>query len=358
MIPSLPPPCRLSQPSNVQPNSPTEFGSTTSNPNHQLSSTTTSAIPALLQPEPQVFRMVPNLFGLVHEYSCKVGLLSPIKARLCAVDMSLRTTVDCRYTERLKRIIFPFQSLSVFKFAHWFYTGSSNDAQAAADWLLQNVICAPTFDAQQLHGVDIQTINNTLDSIDNPPTAGSQMLSDAWRISTIMIKIPTGQRLGPTRPSIGLESDDPDGIPFSIPELHYRSLLDVIRSRFSSPLRSRSFTYIPYKVFQTKPGADDEQVRSDLFTADAWIEEHKKIQTLKIKEDGLDVACQYKRAVAALMVYSDPTQVTQFGQTSVSPVYLYFGNQPKQERRAPSSFAAEHIAYFPKVSIAQLILLR
>ena len=61
--------------------------------------------------------------------------------------------------------------------------------------------------------------------------------------------------------------------------------------------------------------------------------------------NGLDLP----RAIAAIMLWSDETVLNPFGQNSAWPVYIFFGNQPKQERSAPTAGGGRHLAYLPDV---------
>ena len=52
-----------------------------------------------------------------------------------------------------------------------------------------------------------------------------------------------------------------------------------------------------------------------------------------------------------MMVWSDSTHLAEFGNASLWPIYLFFGNQSKYSRAKPTDFAAHHIAYMPKVDV-------
>ena len=52
-----------------------------------------------------------------------------------------------------------------------------------------------------------------------------------------------------------------------------------------------------------------------------------------------------------LMFASDGTQLANFSNAKLSPVYLGIGNESKDRRSKPSCQAFEHIAYFETVSI-------
>ncbi|KAK7679638.1 hypothetical protein QCA50_017350 [Cerrena zonata] len=50
------------------------------------------------------------------------------------------------------------------------------------------------------------------------------------------------------------------------------------------------------------------------------------------------------------MLYSDSTHLANFGDASLWPLYLYFGNQSKYERVRPATGSCHHVAYIPKLS--------
>ena len=64
------------------------------------------------------------------------------------------------------------------------------------------------------------------------------------------------------------------------------------------------------------------------------------------REPGDDMEC----VVASLMIWSDATHMTNFGNASMWPFYLYFSNQSKYAQGKPTAAACHHLAYIPKVS--------
>jgi hypothetical protein len=54
--------------------------------------------------------------------------------------------------------------------------------------------------------------------------------------------------------------------------------------------------------------------------------------------------------VALLMMWSDSTHLASFGDASLWPFYLCFGNQSKYTRGKPTASACHHVAYIPNVS--------
>lgn len=76
------------------------------------------------------------------------------------------------------------------------------------------------------------------------------------------------------------------------------------------------------------------------------INAYKEINALP-REPGDDLEC----IVAGLMVWSDSTHLTNFGNASMWPFYLFLANQSKYARCKPSAWACHHVAYIPTVSI-------
>ncbi|KAG8727838.1 hypothetical protein FRC10_005574, partial [Ceratobasidium sp. 414] len=206
------------------------------------------------------------------------------------------------------------------------------------------------FNPSDLQGTKLNTINLLLDGIDsNGSDSGTK--SDGWTSSDIKIMLPTGKRTQSTRSDGPLHapgSAEEFGEPFMIPGFRHRSLIQAMKNRFSDPHRSQHFHYRPFTQVLTRPDGTEERVIDNLYTSDAWIEEHERIQTLEIQTDGPE-PCKLERAVAAFMLGSDTTTASEFGQNSLWPVYGYFGNEPKWYRRKPGQRASEHLAYIPKL---------
>lgn len=76
------------------------------------------------------------------------------------------------------------------------------------------------------------------------------------------------------------------------------------------------------------------------------LEEHAWIQSCP-----RNPGCNLETVVAAIMLWSDSTHLASFGNAALWPVYMFIGNQSKYARAKPSSFAAHHLAYIPKVCI-------
>jgi hypothetical protein len=135
---------------------------------------------------------------------------------------------------------------------------------------------------------------------------------------------------------------------YTITDFYHRSLTSVIREKISNKSAHRHFHYEPYELHWQPgrtPQSPTQRVHGELYTSPAFIEAHDDLQSSPSEPD-----CDLPRVVVALMFWSDTTHLTSFGNASVCPLYLFFGNESKHRRCKPSCHPCEHVAYFQKVS--------
>ena len=97
----------------------------------------------------------------------------------------------------------------------------------------------------------------------------------------------------------------------------------------------------PYELFwQPNVATEPVRVHSELYTSDAFIEAHNKLQEYPPEPE-----CNISRVVVGLMFASDSTQLTSFSTAELWPIYLMIGNELKDRRSKPSCQAFEHVAY-------------
>ncbi|KAG2335358.1 hypothetical protein BDR05DRAFT_1006898 [Suillus weaverae] len=75
------------------------------------------------------------------------------------------------------------------------------------------------------------------------------------------------------------------------------------------------------------------------------LQEQEKLDSQPHEPD-----CNLETVIAAIMLWSDSTHLASFGNASLWPIYLFIGNQSKYICGKPTSFAAHHLAYIPKLS--------
>ena len=213
-------------------------------------------------------------------------------------------------------------------------TGSSSKSEGEVDRLVEDVLGAPDFCAEDLRNFNAHRENSRLDAADK-----AALLKDGFKVADVSIKVPTGKPGDPSTSRI-----------YSVPGLRYRKLINVIKAAFQDPL-SRHFHFTPFALMHRSSITNDEKrVYGELYNSDEFINEHKRVQNRSPPPPD-DPGCKLEKVVAALMFWSDSTHLTNFGVAKLWPIYLFFGNLSKYIRSRPSSGACHHLAYIPSVRI-------
>ena len=232
----------------------------------------------------------------------------------------------------------PFANMSVWRLMRWVNTGSKSKSEGEVNCLVNDVLNAPDFQVEDLHNFNTHRENLRLDTANR-----ANLLEDNFQVASITIQVPTGQpdNLSPPRT-------------YSVPGLHYRKLLNVIKATFQNPL-SRQFHFTPFSLTHRSPITNKEQrVYGELYNSDEFINEHKRVQNRSPPPQD-DPGCKLEKVIAALMFWSDSTHLTNFRTAALWPIYLFFGNLSKYTRSQPSSGACNHLAYIPSVRIPNVI---
>ncbi|THU76981.1 hypothetical protein K435DRAFT_703489 [Dendrothele bispora CBS 962.96] len=240
-------------------------------------------------------------------------------------------------------IVAPFLNITVFRLMRWFYNGNQAKSIADLDSLVDNVLLPDDFSQDHLRGFSTQKTLKDMDDYGGP----NYLLraEDGWIETSVKIPVPC----------TGVEQSDADAPMYELKRVFYRKPLEVIKATFQSPL-SKKFHYTPFKLYQHSdhPSCPEPvRLHSELYNSDAFISEHERVQTRQSDRhhDPEHDQSNIPNALAGMMAWSDATKVGQWGDESMWPIYLYFGNQSKYNRAKPSSFAAHHLAYIPKVRI-------
>ncbi|TEB38831.1 hypothetical protein FA13DRAFT_1751399 [Coprinellus micaceus] len=107
----------------------------------------------------------------------------------------------------------------------------------------------------------------------------------------------------------------------------------------------QTFHYYPYRAtWQRAEGEPESELYGEMYSSQAFRVAHNEVQRSPITEENRGL----ERVVIALMFWSDATQLTSFGGSSLWPCYLFFGNESKHQRGEPSNHLGQHIAYFLK----------
>ncbi|KAG2125108.1 hypothetical protein DEU56DRAFT_744035 [Suillus clintonianus] len=164
---------------------------------------------------------------------------------------------------------------------------------------------------------------------------------DGWQKSSVKIPLPKEKRKWHS------EADAPQ---LEIEGVHHRSLTNIITSVFEDSASS-TFHMTPFQQMWETPDGRNIEIFSEAYSSIAMREAYAEVNSLpRAADDNLE------HVVASLMMWSDATHLASFGDASLWPFYLFFGNQSKYTRGKPTASACHHVAYIPTVCHVPLIL--
>ncbi|PPR03767.1 hypothetical protein CVT24_007510 [Panaeolus cyanescens] len=235
-------------------------------------------------------------------------------------------------------IFAPFLNATIYRLFKWFYSGSNMKSSGEVQRLVDDVINQPDFQPSHLHNFSTQ---REFARIDAYGEEGSPFSSQAgWKTSSVTIHLPLEQT------SHESESTSPT---LEVKNVQHRSLIEVIKSAFSMD-SAKNFHFTPFKqYFKPTPDAVPERVISELYNSDAFYDEHVRLMQTQAEVRRSSSEPWYEPVIAAMMFWSDSTHLANFGNASLWPVYLFFGNLSKYTRAKPSSCSAHHVAYVPSL---------
>ncbi|KAI0822193.1 hypothetical protein BC628DRAFT_1391483 [Trametes gibbosa] len=325
-----------------------------SEPDHDPSSLRTR--PRLVLLATDYVRTLANTFGLRRFYKRR-----PHRPPQPHIDLEScyapTASVSAAKKERrtVAEIIFPLPNISAWRFS-WHYTNGYKKTQADRD-AMQELISRPDFSAADIAGVNFRKLDEQIAAgvREDAPWSNER---EGWRTTSITIGIPSGKRA--TQASrreaaaaarrINRHESAADTPPvhaiwgnhFTVSNFHHKGLCAQITKTLSSDPAARDFVYDPYLVeHQVLNSPNTEQVYGELYNSVSFVR-----ADLRLQNSPREPGCELPRAIVAIMLWSDATVVSQFGNQKVWPAYMYFGNQSKYTRARPTARAAHHIAYF------------
>ena len=292
----------------------------------------------------QIFETARNIFGLVRQYFTKPARIPDLQNNIASsLSTSSPLVPD---TAKVLDILHPFKTLSAFQYQYVFasFDRLSDTFQSS----LSNVINLPGFIPQDIKGVDWGKIREEVAQCSRP----WEEKRHGWREHKISIQVPdldkSKSKPKPARVNNNLGNKDNS---YKVDEVFwYRPIVPSLKSILTSD-ESKNFHYEPFEQRWQTPAttttSSSARVYDELYTGDAWLEEHRNVQSIILPPEEDD---QYPRAIAAIMLWSDSTHLAEFGQAKAWPIYMSLGNQSKYERAKPGAHALHHLAYLPSVS--------
>jgi hypothetical protein len=235
----------------------------------------------------------------------------------------------------------PFENRSAFCLAEWYWQ-SSNKSFSDFQKLI-SILKDGKFSIPDVIHINWKAAFKSLGSNreDLPDSDSSWIQDDGWKRTPISIDIPFHNSM-----------KDPGTKSFTVGTFHHRSIVSVIKEKITNRNESQGFHYYPYRATWKRTGDDPEvELYGEMYASQAFREAHGDVQRLPPTGENRGL----ERVVVALMFWSDATQLTSFGGSSLWPGYLFFGNESKHRRGEPSNHLGRHIAYFLKVGLISQI---
>ncbi|KAF9228318.1 hypothetical protein BS17DRAFT_793093 [Gyrodon lividus] len=129
----------------------------------------------------------------------------------------------------------------------------------------------------------------------------------------------------------------------NIPGVHHWSLVDIITNVIQDPV-TQTFNMTPFEQYWKVSEECNIKVFSEAYSSPVMLDAYKEINALPRELDN-NLEC----VIASLMTWLDSTHLTNFGDASLWPFYIYFGNQSKYPCGKPTSMACHHVAYIPSL---------
>ncbi|KAJ8075541.1 hypothetical protein PM082_021171 [Marasmius tenuissimus] len=235
----------------------------------------------------------------------------------------------------------PHPNPTVGQLMKWHHVDGHSKSKGALDRLVHNVILQPDFDIRHLRGFSAQ---RETDRIYNHNVSSSKPTSqlpfehyDGWIKGEVEVKMPRARN----------RVDEEDAPTICVDNVWYRKLYDVIKTEMNEPYTA-DFHLKPYKLFwqhPKEPSKPIQRVYGESYTSDMMLGlETEIMKKLHPRPEGSPEV-----GIIGIILYSDSTQLANFGEASLWPAYLTFGNWSKYSRLKPSSLAMNHIIYFPSL---------
>lgn len=231
---------------------------------------------------------------------------------------------------------YPYPNESSMRLGDWYWNRgvqkSKEDFRKLLDIVGDSTFSPSAISQTAWATVDSQLGHNQFDG-NVPEWLGED---EGWKHSSITISVPFHK-----------QSRSAGAKDYKVDNFYHRSLVSIIKEKITNPVHSPLFHLEPYELRWHPPHRDhDLKIHSDLFTSTAFLDAHQALQ------DGpSEPGCDLPRVVVALMLWSDATQLTAFGDAKLWPVYMFFGNESKLRRSQPTNHLCSHVAYFQGVSV-------
>ena len=284
-----------------------------------------------VQPGVGVVKSSHNIFGLFWQYEAENLPSHDPEEELNLADLVDVEAVNSDSINQLK--YGPYPNESSFLLGEWFWNGTVQKSKGSFSDLV-DIICSPNFRPDDIRGTNWNLVDERLGGNEDIDAEWLDFDDATWTRISVDIEVPFHRR-----------SANPGHQTFAIPDFFHRSIVSIIKEKLANIDNFRHFHLEPFEL-RWQPGQATKPMRvySELYTSPEFLNAHKDLQS-----SPPEPSCSLPRYVIALMFASDSTQLTAFGDASIWPLYMFFGNDSKYRRCKPSLHLCAHVAYLRKV---------
>lgn len=217
----------------------------------------------------------------------------------------------------------------------WWTQGIA-DGAAALNRLARNIL-DPHFEPTQLKGFNAVTSLRRFEKDHLSSKPGSTLKpGDGWKCGKVTIRVPC----------TGHKQREDEAPKFTVDGIYYRDAAEVVAKELADPDSFENIHIRPFEEWWRPTEASDPvRVYSEVYNSDAMLQLEKELEETSKSTAGP----RLETFIISALLYSDGTNLAQFGHASLWPMYMYIGNASKYIRAQPNSFSAHHIAYLPTV---------
>jgi Plavaka transposase len=231
----------------------------------------------------------------------------------------------------------PFKNDSIFEYVKTLTLGSSSKSHKGMDELARLFASGKVIPGE-LEAFRSATELSRLDKF----AAESKVAGGPFITGSVKIKMPRTQT---PKDLLSVEAKAPE---FEISGIQYRSLIDIIIAKVQDPSSSKSFVHVPFTEWWLPPESSTPiRVYGEAYSSDVAVKMYEEVKDIPPPEGDPRV----ENVVVFLKLGSDATLLANHGTATLWPIYVFFGNIPKDKSSKPSEFDVCHLAYLPKVII-------
>ncbi|KAJ3533663.1 hypothetical protein NMY22_g7246 [Coprinellus aureogranulatus] len=231
----------------------------------------------------------------------------------------------------------PFPNWSSFKLGEWFWGDDGGKSRESFQRLV-GIISDEEFIPSDIRHTGWKKIETMLASseYDDPSAEGAHWVQDgsSWQAAPVTVDVPFNSA-----------TNQPGSKQYTLDGFRFRPLIPIIVSKLQDKRAFEHFHIVPSELrWDRNDDAGYVRVHGEIYHSEAFLEAYRDVQLLPPEDED-----HLARSVVALMLSSDETHLTSFGNAHLWPVYLQFGNESKYRRGKASLALFEEVAYFQKL---------